>query len=152
MEDSIRKGMCMCVWLGRNAVQWKWTQHYESTIIKKIKCDINLGSVGEKYKVSSLCTVAVCTCSVPGESVKPYLHTSSSFVRVQNVVRLQPSEMEELAFPGVDVGPSETEGRGAKPSWAQSWPCAFVLWLVSQNLTLAFFSLTLEKGRLWNGP
>ena len=35
VEDSMRRGMCMYVWLGHSAVQQKLAQHCKSTIIKK---------------------------------------------------------------------------------------------------------------------
>lgn len=66
------------------------------------------------------------------------VHKSSSLMMAQGMAEPQPSETEELAFPRVGFGPPETEGGGVEPTSAQSWLCAFVLWLVSQNLDICF--------------
>ena len=96
-----------------------------------------------KNIVSSLCIVAVCTCSVPGKRLKPKFWSivnlnPPSLMTVQGVARSQPSEIGELAFRGwLFVSPGD-RGWKCRVTWAQSWSCAFVLWLVSQNLDIRF--------------
>ena len=60
--------------------------------------------------VSSLCIVAVCTCSVPEMSLKlPVLvhseYKPTSWMVVQSMASPRPSEIKELAFHGAGVGP-----------------------------------------------